>query len=430
MFLTRLRNLALALAACLVAALAGVLAFQSLQAAAPDPQQGPRPQPAPKPAERPKATPADVAAAVEGNTAFALDLYGRLRGKEGNLFVSPYSISTALAMAYAGARGETAAQMAKTLHFTLGQERLHPALAELAGRLKGGKKRGYELKVANALWGQKGHGFLPEFLELNRGLYGAGLREVDFVGAGEEARKSINAWVQKETEGKIKDLLQPDDLGRATRLVLTNAIYFKSAWEYPFEKTWTREQPFRVSATRKVNVPMMTQTGLFRFFEDGKLKAVELPYKGKELSFVAFLPKKADGLPELEAQLTPANLKQWLGRLERSGVLVSLPRFEITDTVRLKDVLSEMGMSLAFNAGMADFSGMDGEKGLFLQAAVHKAFVRVDERGTEAAAATAVGGAGGLPPMFIADHPFLFLIRDNRSGSVLLLGRVVEPRTK
>lgn len=430
MFLTRVRNVTLAAAACLAAVLAGAFAFHSLQAAAPTPQ-GARPQPAPKPAERVKVTPADTAAAVQGNTAFALDLYGRLRGKPGNLFLSPYSISTALAMTYAGARGETAAQMAKSLHFRLGQERLHPALAELTARLKGGKKRGYQLKIANALWGQKGYGFLPEFLGLNRGLYGAGLREVDFVGAREEVRKTINAWAAKETEGKIKDLLQPDHLDEATRLVLTNAVYFKAAWQFPFEKEWTRPLPFQLSPTRKVNVPTMTQTRMFRFYQDDKLKVLELPYKGKEVSWVGLLPTKVDGLAGLEEQLTPDNLKRWLGGLKESMVLVLLPRFELTSAFNLKQVLSDMGMPVAFSPMLAEFSGMDGKRDLFIQAAVHKTFVRVDEVGTEAAGSTAViGGLGGLPPMFIADHPFLFLIRDNRSGSVLFLGRVVEPSAK
>jgi serpin B len=432
MFLIRLRNLTLAVAACLLAALAGVLTFHSLQAAPPPPapeRQGQRPQPIGKRAEPVKATPADVAAAVEGNTAFALDLYERLRTKEGNLFVSPYSLSTALAMTYSGARGETAAQMSKTLHFTLGQDRLHPALAELTGRLKGDKKRGFELRIANALWGQRGYEFLPEFLELNRKSYDAGLREVDFMRATEEARKTINAWAEKETEGKIKDLLRPANVDPSTRLVLTNAVYFKSAWQFPFEKKWTRMLPFQVTAERTVNVPMMSQTGQFRFFQDDKLKVVELPYKGKEVSLIALLPVKADGLGDLERQLTPTNLKQWLGRLKPALVMVSLPRFEVASSFSLKQVLAEMGMPLAFSPRLADFSGMDGKKVLFIQAAIHKTFVKVDEVGTEAAGATAIAaGFGGVPPMFMADHPFLFLIRDNRSGSVLFLGRVVEPR--
>jgi serpin B len=431
MFMTRVRIITLALAVGLLAVLAGALAYPSLEASPPAaaPQGNPAPQAVQKPLRLAKATPADVAAAVEDNTRFALDLYGRLRSKEGNLFLSPYSISTALAMTYAGAGGETAAQMAKTLHFTLGQEKLHPALAELTSRLRAGEKRGHQLKVANALWLQQDHGFLPAFLALNRTLYGAGLREVDFVHAIEPSRKVINAWAEKETEGKIKDLLQPDDLDGNTRLVLTNAVYFKAAWASPFDKKSTRAQPFRVTAERKVQVPMMSQFGLFRAFADDKLQAVELLYKGGGASLVVLLPREQDGLGALEARLTRANLKQWLGGLQPSVVQVVLPRFEAAGAFRLKDVLAAMGMPLAFRPLAADFSGMDGKRELYLQAAVHKAFVRVDEEGTEAAAASAMlGGAGGLPAMFIADHPFLFLIRDHRTGSILFLGRVTEPR--
>jgi RNA polymerase sigma factor (sigma-70 family) len=433
MLLTRLRNLTLGLAAGLLVALAGALALGSLEAAPPAPPPGDAPRPAPqpvaKPAERPKAAPADVAAAVEGNTRFALDLYGRLRAEKGNLFLSPYSLSTALAMTYAGARTQTAEQMARTLHFTLGQEKLHPAFAELAGRLKGGKKSTYRLSVANALWGQKGYPFLPDFLELNRNFYGAGLQEVDFIRGREEARQTINRWVEKQTEDKIKDLLQPGILTVNTRLVLTNAVYFNATWEKPFDKKQTREQPFTVTADRKVNVPTMSQVGTFRHFADAKLQALELPYKGKELSMVLLLPRKVDGLPGLEESLTPANLKRWLDGLKAQRVYVFVPRFECTSSFKLKEVLSDMGMSLAFQPGLADLSGMNGKGGLFIRETVHKAFVKVDEVGTEAAAATAVVvDRESAPPSFRADHPFLFLIRDNRSGSILFLGRVADPR--
>jgi serpin B len=431
MFLIRMRNLTLAAAACLLAALAGVFTFHSLQAApvVPEPQ-GQRPQKAGKRAEPVKATPADVAAAVEGNTAFALKMYKEVRTQEGNLFLSPYSISTALAMTYAGARGETATEMARTLHFTLGQEKLHPALAKLAGQLKGeGKKRGYELKIANALWGQHGYAFLPEFLELNRTVYGAGFKKVDFLQDTEEARKTINAWAEKETEGKIKDLLQRGVLNRDTRLVLTNAIYFKAAWQRQFDKAQTRVEVFRGAAGREIKVPMMHQTSDFRYFADDTLQVLELPYKGREVSLVVLLPRRTDGLFELEGRLTGANLKRWLGGLRQATVHVILPRFETTSELTLTKLLSAMGMPRAFTSSMADFSGMDGTDRLFLQAAVHKAFVQVNEVGTEAAAATAVAAADESEPQsFRADHPFLFLIRDNRSGSVLFLGRLVEPR--
>jgi serpin B len=433
MRLTRLRNLSFALAAGLLAVLTGALAF-ALETDPPAPPQPPKaavpvPQPAEKAVPLPKATPADVAAAVEGNTHFALDLYGRLRSQKGNLFLSPSSISTALAMTYAGARGDTAEEMEKTLHFTLGQQKLHPAMAELTRRLKPGKASKCRLSIANALWGQSGFGFLPEFLALNRDLYGAPLHLVDFAGATEEARKTINAWVEKQTEKKVKDLLQPGILNGDARLVLTNAVYFNAAWERPFDKKLTRGQSFSVTPDLKVQVPMMNQNGPFRYLADEELQVLELAYKGKELSLLVLLPQKVDGLPELEKRLTTANLKKWLAGLREGQVWVSLPKFECTSAFQLNQVLKDMGMPLAFRPGGADFSGMNGNRKLYIQAAVHKAFVTVNEVGTEAAAATAVVvGQPSAPPIFRADHPFLFLIRDNRSGSVLFLGRLADPR--
>jgi serpin B len=381
----------------------------------------------------PKAPPADKAEAVKGNNIFALDLYGRLRGREGNLFLSPASISTALAMTYAGARGETANQMASTLHFTLDQEHLHPALGALLYDLDGGgKKRGYQLSVANALWGQKGYPFLPEFVTLAHDNYRAGLEEVDFVGATEQARQTINAWVERQTQDKIKDLLQEGVLSSDTRLVLTNAIYFKGNWASQFPKDRTQDGPFQVTAQEKVTVPFMDKTEKFNYLDGGTFQALELPYVDKDLATVVLLPKKADGVADFEKTLTVHNLNEWLGKLQEHEVVVALPRFKMTSEFSLGDTLAAMGMPLAFSPA-ADFSGMDGMKYLFVSAVVHKAFVDVNEEGTEAAAATAVvavGASSGAPmtPVFRADHPFVFLIRDRRSGSILFLGRVTDPR--
>jgi serpin B len=376
--------------------------------------------------------PADEAAVVKGNNEFAFNLYARLRDKEGNLFCSPESISTALAMTYAGARGETAEQMAKTLHFTLAQERLHPAFHALIGTLNGGqKKRGFELRLANALWGQQGFDFLPAFLKLTHQNYGAGLREVDFRGNTEATRRTINAWVAKETQEKIKDLLKPGILDTNTRLVLTNAIYFKGDWEQQFKKGLTRVEPFHLSAGKEVKAPLMHQTADFRFLDGGSFQALELPYKGKQLSMVVLLPKKVDGLAELEKNLTAARLTQWLGKLHEQEVIVTLPKFKATSEFSLGDTLSAMGMPLAFTPGMADFSGMNGSRNLFIQAVVHKAFVDVNEQGTEAAASTGVAVGLASAPIrteFRADHPFVYLIRDTHSGSILFLGRMANPQ--
>ena len=251
--------------------------------------------------ERPGGCAADRAAAVQGNNAFALELYAQLRGAEGNLFFSPSSISTALAMTSAGARGETADEMTKALHLTLSPERLHPALAGLLRELNGsGKQRPYQLSVANALWCQKGYPFRDDFLKLIRDNYGAGLNAVDFAADTEAARQAINDWVEKQTQDKIKDLLQHGVLKSNTRLVLTNAIYFKGNWARRFAKDQTHDEDFHVSGQEKTRVPLMRQDGAFSYFKGEAFQALELPYNGKDLSMVVFLPQRLDGLPEFE----------------------------------------------------------------------------------------------------------------------------------
>jgi len=375
----------------------------------------------------PGATQTEIAKA---NNAFALDLYARLSNRPGNLFFSPASISTALAMTYAGARGETAQEMAATLHFTIEAQRLHPAFGALLRDLNNqGKKNRYRLSVANALWAQQGHSFLPEFVELTKTDYGAGVHDVDFVGAAEAARQTINTWVEKQTEDKIKDLMPRGIVSPDTRLVLTNAIYFKGNWQAQFNKEQTHESPFQVAADQKVNAPFMNQTGKFKYLDGDTFQALELPYAGKDLAMIALLPKQPDGLTDFEKQLSAAKLVDWLHKMRETEVIVSLPKFKLTSEFGLKETLTAMGMQLAFSSS-ADFSGMDGKRDLFLSAVIHKAFVDVNEEGTEAAAATGVGIrtlAVRVKPMFRADHPFLFLIQDRRSGSILFLGRLANP---
>jgi serpin B len=376
--------------------------------------------------------PADRAAVVKGNTQFALELYAKLRQQEGNLFLSPYSISTALAMTYGGARGQTADEMARTLHFDLPGEKLHPAFGALLQEVNGpgDKKRGYQLTTANALWGQKGYPFHADFLKLNKDSYGAGLNDVDFIGNTEMARQTINTWVEKQTHDKIKDLLKEGVLTRDTRMVLTNAIYFKGDWFSQFKKDATRDESFFVTADKQVKAPLMHQKGQFNYHETDSFQALELPYVGKELSMVVLLPKKKDGLGELEKSLSVASLGDTLRGLRLSEVVVTLPKFKVTAEFSLRKTLSELGMATAFGAG-ADFSGIASKEGLKLADVVHKAFVDVNEEGTEAAAATAVileAKSKKVIPEFRADHPFLFLIRDMRSDSILFLGRLVEPQ--
>jgi len=373
----------------------------------------------------------DTKTVAEGNTAFALDLYGKLKEKEGNLFFSPYSISTALAMTYAGARGNTEKQMAEVFHFTLDQKVLHPAFAHLEAQLNAfQEKEGIELSVANALWAQKDHIFLREFLDLTKKNYGAVLNFLDFKRAYEAARLKINAWVEEKTRNKIKDLIKPGVLNSLTRLVLTNAIYFKGNWESQFKKSKTEEAPFWLAPDKSIEVPTMTQKQKFRYMENDSLQMLELPYAGNELSMIVLLPKKVDGLLHLEAALTVKNLTTWMDLLREREIMVFLPKFKMASQFNLGHTLASMGMPDAFDPS-ADFSGMDGTKMLYISAVIHKAFVDVNEEGTEAAAATAVAmkllSMPAPPPVFRADHPFVFLIRHNPSESILFLGRVVNP---
>jgi serpin B len=383
---------------------------------------------------------------VEGNNKFALELFAKLQSREGNLFFSPYSISTALAMAFGGARGQTESQMAEVLHFPVADNRStdsasRPLLdrqqfaAEFGKMIKDLNKRGqkgaYTLTIANALWGQKGYGFLDGFLKLVAN-YDGRLNEVDFERAAEAARNTINAWVEKETNGKIKNLIGPGVLDSMTRLVLTNAIYFKGNWARQFEEKRTQDAPFTLGNGRKVDVPMMNQKAEFGYMETDDFQALELPYVDDELSMIILLPKKSDALDEFEEELTPDNLSQWLAKIHKREVVVFVPKFKMTSQFSLASVLQSIGMTDAFSSN-ANFSGMDGKRDLFISAVIHKAYVDVNEEGTEAAAATGVvmrlTSVGPAPiPVFRADHPFLFLIRDNLSGSILFIGRVENPK--
>jgi len=370
-----------------------------------------------------------------GNNAFALELYAKLRGEQGNLFFSPYSISTALAMTYAGARGQTATQMAQVLHFPASADRgqFGSAFGQIIKDLnKRGRKGAYNLTVANALWGQKGYGFLKEFLKSAETNYDGRLSEVDFVAATEAARKTINTWVEKQTKDKIKDLIGAGVLDSMTRLVLTNAIYFKGNWARQFKKDQTKDAPFTLADGREIQAPMMNQTAEFGYMETDTFQGLELPYVKDELSMIILLPKAHDGLAELEKTLTAENLSAWQGRLFRREVIVSIPKFKATSQFSLASVLAAMGMKDAFTQD-ADFSGMDGKKDLFISAVIHKAYVDVNEEGTEAAAATGVTmkltslGPSEIP-VFRADHPFVFLIRDNHSAGILFIGRLMNPK--
>ncbi len=370
----------------------------------------------------------DLKALVNGNNRFACDLYGRLRAEKGNVFFSPSSISTALAMTYGGARGDTGKQMADVLHFDLAQDQLHLAFSALRDRLNVNDKD-MEVRIANRLWGQTGYKFLPAYLELTKDRYGAELGEVDFVHQSEAARQAINSWVTEQTNGKIKDLIPAGVLNELTRLVLTNAIYFKGKWDAPFKKEATKNLPFHISANANIDVPMMYQKHGFKYGTVDNLQIIELPYVGNKLSMFVLLPKEVDGLQSLEEKLTQVNLEKWTSAVREQEVDVYLPKFTLTSEFSLKEVLAAMGMTAAFGS-QADFSGMNAKKDLYLSAVVHKAFVDVNEEGTEAAAATGVAveaAAIRVTPTFRADHPFVFLIRDDKTGSILFMGRLVSP---
>ncbi len=376
------------------------------------------------------ADPADRAAVIDAGTAFALDLYGGLRGGEGNLVLSPYSIATALAMTYAGARGQTAEQLAAALNFRLPPEKLHPAFAALIHDLHGGAPQpGVQLSAANALWWQTGLAPRQEFLQTVRANYGGVLKEADFRGDPAAARRAINAWVSEKTANRVQEFLPADLLTEQTRIVLTNAVAFKGTWAWPFEKTASQREPFHVNAGRKVTVTMMHQERHFNHLDGGHFQAVELPYRGGRFSLVILLPNEADGLPELERSLTPEKLRGWLGKLGDQEVHIALPRFKAGAEFRLRPLLGKLGITDLFDPPKADLSGMStaAEK-LFVAEVLHKAAIEVNEEGTEARAESENFGHawnGAIP--FRANHPFLFLVRDIRTGAILFLGRVTEP---
>ncbi|AUX29958.1 MULTISPECIES: serpin family protein [Sorangium] len=378
----------------------------------------------------------DKTALVSGNSAFALDLYQELRQEPGNVFYSPYSISTALAMTWAGAKGETETAMADTLRFDLGQDKLHPAFnwidQELESRgqgAQGADGEGFRLNVVNALWGQIGYGFEAPFLDTLALNYGAGMRVVDFLGHKQEAADLINGWVSDQTEGKIEKLVPVDAITPETVLVLTNAIYFNAAWRTPFQPTATADGPFEKADGTEVTVPLMHASLEMPYAEGEGYQAVAMPYDGDELSMVFLLPAKGT-LDAFEASLDAAKVDGIVGAMSEHLVETTMPKFKFEYELSLKKTLEAMGMEIAFTFGVADFTGINANGQPYIQDVLHKAFVGVNEAGTEAAAATAVivGDESAPQPASLAlVNPFLFLIRDNATGSILFVGRVADP---
>jgi len=380
--------------------------------------------------DKPEATsPSDVI--VAGNNQFAWELYRKIQLEPGNngknIFLSPYSISTALAMTYAGSRGNTAEQMARVLHFTIPQTEFSPAYAAVNARIVKTGSKTYQLNIANALWGQKSYHFEADFLDLIRKNYEGGFQTVDYHDPV-SALKTINQWVERQTNSKIKDLLHLEDVDCLTRLVLTNAIYFKGDWEQPFNPKQTQTAPFTVTPGQVVNIPMMRQKGKFSYCRVTGAQILELPYAGKDLAMLVILP---DGdINSLEAGLTAARIREWRSQLETQKVEVSLPKFKFMTRYYLDQALPELGMGDAFLETEADFSGITGRKNLYIKHVIHQAMIDVNEQGSEAAAATAVvmdAKSLSFNPIFQADHPFMFAILHQATGSLLFMGRVTDP---
>jgi serpin B len=379
----------------------------------------------------PDTKPTDIAASCNG---FAFDLYARLRKREGNQSCSPFSVESALAMTSLGARGSTAEQMNQTLHLPQDSQAAHAAFADFAKRVISDRAdRGYQLSVANALWGANSYPFRKDFLAKSQEYYGAGLMELDFAANPEAARGTINNWVEKQTHERIKDLMPSGSISADTRLVLTNAIWFKGTWQNQFDKKATSDELFHQSPDKSAKVPMMHRTGSFGYFADNQVQVLGIPYRGREMSMAFLLPAKKGDLASLEQAASADSVKKWLGSMHAMEVVVTLPKFKIASEFQLARTLSEMGMTDAFS-GRANFSGMSEKEGLMISQVIHKAFVEVNEEGAEAAGATgvvmrptAMKLPDRKPPVFRADEPFLFLIRDEKSGCILFLGRVSNP---
>jgi serpin B len=375
----------------------------------------------------------ELAALAKGNTDFACDLYRKLTAAAtGNTFFSPYSISMALAMTWAGAQGQTESQMAQVLHFSLDQSQLHPAFdaLDLALRQRA-QKDSFDLNIVNQVWGEKTYHFLPDYLKIVSVNYGAAMRLLDFINSAEASRLTINTWVSDQTQSRIQDLIPAGAITPFTRLVLTNAIYFKAQWADTFFKQESWNQMFYRDNDSMTAVFMHKETSSYKYDSTANYTALEMPYKGGEISMLVILPASGK-MAAVESALSSNFLTGVSGSLQEKVVDLTIPKFKFTtSSTSLRDILISMGMPAAFS-DTADFSGIDGTRNLSISDAIHKAFVAVDERGTEAAAATAIivrASAILMPPpvVFTANRPFIFIIRDNVTGSVLFIGKLVTP---
>ncbi|MDD4467521.1 MAG: serpin family protein [Candidatus Paceibacterota bacterium] len=366
---------------------------------------------------------------TDANNKFAFDLYSQLdKSESGNIFYSPYSISAALAMTYEGAKGQTASEMKSVFHFPESNI-LRPNFAAIYNEINK-KDKPYQLSTGNALWVQKDYKLLEEYLSTVEKYYGGKAANLDFAGETEKSRQTINTFIEQQTANRIKDLIPQGILDAATKLVLTNAIYFKGTWVWEFDKADTREQDFKITPTNIAKTPMMhmdIEKAKFNYADVGDLQILELPYKGDEISMLVLLP--TGNLDTIEPNFTIEKLNEWKNEMKEEKLdAISLPKFEFDTKYFMKETLSAMGMPTAF--GNADFSGMTGTRSLFIDQVIHQAFVKVDEEGTEAAGATAVimeESAAIQRKVFNADRPFVFVIQEKDTGNILFLGRVVDP---
>jgi len=376
-------------------------------------------------------------AIVSGNNLFTFKLYTELKNEKPNqnLFFSPFSISSALAMTYAGARGETEKQMSQALNFSLDQSTFHPFFGALIDKIEKDTSISTQLLIANSLWAQKDFKFLDSFFNLVEAYYKSELTNVDFINdtAREKTRKEINSWVEQKTRDKIKEIIQKGDIDSQTALVLVNAIYFKDEWESTFDSLKTEVKPFYLNSNDTIHTAIMNKKENLKYYENSDMQVVEIPYKNNKLSMMIFLPKENDGIETMESSLNNGLYSEVSTSLKISNVELSLPKFKTTFDFKLNTTLKKLGMPIAFD-GDADFSGMTGSPNLYISHVIHQAFINVNETGTEAAAATAVimrftsFHVDNNFKIFNADHPFIFLIKDNATGSILFMGKIMNPK--
>ena len=367
---------------------------------------------------------------VDAINQFAIDFYLELiRNNKENIFFSPYSISTAFAIAYEGARGKTASEIQLVFHFPENNDIRRNDFLKICNEINKEEKK-YNLSTANALWAEKSYKFLAEYFNIIEKYYGGNVTNLDFINDPEGSRKIINSWVENQTNEKIKNLIPQGVIDELTRLVITNAIYFKGNWKIPFDEDYTSEKDFYINSNNSIKVPMMYLKDSFNYTKTKDFQILELPYESDELSMLILLPNE-NNLSSYEGSINIKNLSEWKNNLTETKIKIYIPKFKFETKYEMKETLKEMGMQSAFNPKYVDFSGMDGTKNLYIKSVIHQAFVEVNEVGTEAAAATTViGGVLSMPPptpVFRADHPFIFLIHHKESGNILFMGKVVDP---